>query len=142
MLRLTFTTVERQVDCAIKKMAVVCRVCRRLVVDHGMLPSTLDPDSLILPHQLMQYLHFLFHAYYTFFYLRRFMKIIADDQCFPITKGSIYHINHVHTTFYPGLYHSSGLTRNWMFNVRVIFADTAFLLGTGSNVCICHFRCP
>ena len=42
----------------------------------------------------------------------------------------MYHINHnIHTTFY----HSSGLTRNWMFNrsiYYVLFTDTAFLLGT------------
>ncbi len=46
----------------------------------------------------------------TFFYLERFLKKLADDQCFSITKGSIYHIKHnVHTTFY----HRSW---NWTFN--------------------------
>ncbi len=49
----------------------------------------------------------------TFFYLERFLKKLADDQCSYITKGSIYHIKHyVNTTFY----HSSGLTKNEMIN--------------------------
>ncbi len=30
----------------------------------------------------------------TFFYLGRFLKKLADDQCYPIIKSSIYHINH------------------------------------------------
>ena len=35
------------------------------------------------------------------FYLRRFLKKLADDQCSSKTKGSIYHIKHnVNTTFY------------------------------------------
>ncbi len=64
----------------------------------------------------------------TFFYLQRFLKKLATKQYSSITTDSIYHIKHVHTTFY----HSSGLTRNWMFNGIIlcfIFADTAFLLG-------------
>ena len=41
------------------------------------------------------------------FYLGRFMKKLADDQCSSITKGNICHTKHsVHTTFY----HGSGLT--------------------------------
>ncbi len=28
-----------------------------------------------------------------FFYLERFLKILADDQCSLITKDNIYHIN-------------------------------------------------
>ncbi len=31
----------------------------------------------------------------TFFYLGGFLKKLADDHCFSITKGSIYHIKHV-----------------------------------------------
>ncbi len=53
-------------------------------------------QSIILPHQVkMQYLHFRFHANYTFFYSGRFLKKLADDQCSSISKGSIYHINHM-----------------------------------------------
>ena len=48
----------------------------------------------------------------TFFYLGRFLKKIADDQSFSISKGSIYHIKHVHTAFYYG----KGLAQNWAFN--------------------------
>ena len=61
-----------------------------------------------LPHQVkMQYLHFNFMQT-TFFYLGRFLKKFADDQCSSIPKDSIYHIKHnIHTTFY----HSGGLTR-------------------------------
>ncbi len=52
------------------------------------------------------------------FYLERFLKKLADDQLFSsITKGSIYHIKHVHTIFY----HSSGLTRNLMFNGSIYY---------------------
>ena len=32
----------------------------------------------------------------TSFYLGRFLKKLADDQCSSITKGSIYHINHMY----------------------------------------------
>ncbi len=42
---------------------------------------------------------------------------VVDDQCSSITKESIYHIKHVHTTFY----HSSGLTRNLMFNGSIYY---------------------
>ncbi len=31
----------------------------------------------------------------TVFYLGRFLKQIADDQCSSITKGNIYHIKHM-----------------------------------------------
>ena len=31
----------------------------------------------------------------TFFYLGRFLKKLADDQCFLISKGSIDHIKHM-----------------------------------------------
>ena len=49
---------------------------------------------------------FHFHAILSF-------KKLVDNQCSSITKGSIYHIKYyLHTTFY----HSSGLTRNWIFN--------------------------
>ncbi len=54
-----------------------------------------------------------------FFYLGRFLKKLAHHQCSSMTKGSVCHINHnyVHTTFY----HSSGLTRNWMFNRSIYY---------------------
>ena len=32
----------------------------------------------------------------TFFYLERFLKKLADDQCSSITKGSSYHIKHMY----------------------------------------------
>ena len=52
------------------------------------------------------------------FYLERFLKKLADDQCSSITKGSIYHIKHnVHTTFS----YSSGLTRNWVINGSIYY---------------------
>ncbi len=67
----------------------------------------------------MLYLHFRLHTNYTFFYLERFLKKLADNHCSSITKGSIYHIKHiyVHTTFY----YSSGLIRNWMFNGSIYY---------------------
>ena len=41
------------------------------------------------------------------------------DQCSSMTKGSFYHIKQInlHTTFY----HSSGLTRNLMFNGSIYY---------------------
>ncbi len=48
----------------------------------------------------------------TFICLERFLNKLADDQCSSITKGSIYHIKHVHTTFYQ----VGELNRNWTFN--------------------------
>ncbi len=57
------------------------------------------------------------HMQTAFFYLGRFLKQIADDQCSSITKSNIYHMKHnVHTNFY----HGSGLTWYWMFN-RIIY---------------------
>ena len=58
----------------------------------------------------------------TVFYLERFLKKLADDQC-----SSIYTYN---------LYHRSGLTRNLTFIGSIyfyiiIFADTVFLLRYG-----------
>ena len=35
----------------------------------------------------------------TFFYLGRFLKKLADDQCSSITKGSIYYIKHMQKGF-------------------------------------------
>ncbi len=71
-----------------------------------------------LPHKLKCSIYISDFIQTTFFYLGRFLKKLADDQCSSITKGSIYHINHyVHTTFY----HSSGLTRNLMFNGSICY---------------------
>ncbi len=54
----------------------------------------------------------------TSFYLGKFLKKLADDQCSSIPKGSIYNIKYnVHTTFY----HKSGLTWNWMFNGSIYY---------------------
>ena len=49
----------------------------------------------------------------TFFYLERFLKKLLKDQWSSITKGSISHFKHM---YIQPFYHSSGLTRNWMFN--------------------------
>ncbi len=49
----------------------------------------------------------------TFFYLERFLKNLADDQCSSITIKTVSTIsNIIHTTFY----HGSGLAKNLMFN--------------------------
>ena len=49
----------------------------------------------------------------TFFYPGRFLKKFADDQYSSIIKKQyLLYQPYVHTTFY----HSSGLTRNWVFN--------------------------
>ncbi len=37
---------------------------------------------------------FLDHTQSTFFYLGKFLKKLADDQCSSIIKGSTYHIKH------------------------------------------------
>ena len=67
------------------------------------LPVWLHPPSL--PHKVKtQYVYYRLYVNY-FLYLRKFLKKLADNQCCPITKGSIYHIKHVHTT----IYHGSGL---------------------------------
>ena len=56
-------------------------------------------------------------------YPERFLKKLADDKILlkkysSITKGSIYHIKHyVHTIFY----HTSGLSRNWVFNGSIYY---------------------
>ena len=49
----------------------------------------------------------------TFFYLGKFLKELADNQCSSITKGSIYHIKHMSITTF---YHGSGLTWHWASN--------------------------
>ena len=54
----------------------------------------------------MQYVHFRSH-----FDDFLFPWKLADNQCSSITKGSIYYINYVHTTFK----HGSGLTWNFIF---------------------------
>ncbi len=48
----------------------------------------------------------------TFFYLVKFLKKLADDQCSSITKAVSTTLNIVHTTFY----HGSVLTWNCTFN--------------------------
>ncbi len=54
----------------------------------------------------------------TFFYLGRFLKKLADDQCSSVTKGSINHINSTKKKPFT----SSGLTRNWIFNGSIYYA--------------------
>ncbi len=80
----------------------------------------------ILPQWVKtQYLFIFFSDFIqtTFFYPERFLKKLADDKILlkkysSITKGSIYHIKHyVHTIFY----HTSGLSRNWVFNGSIYY---------------------
>ncbi len=61
-----------------------------------------------------------------FFYLGRFLKKVADDHCSSITKGSIYHIKHVHTTFYNG----SGQTWNCFMEVSFMFDICSYYVFT------------
>ena len=54
----------------------------------------------------------------TFFYLRKNLMKLADDQCFSITKGSIYHVKHNgHTNFLPW----DGLTWNCTLNGSIYY---------------------
>ena len=70
----------------------------------------------MLPHYVkMQYLHLRFYANY--FLLPWKIPEEISRQFSSITKGSIYHMKHVHTTFY----HSSGLTRNCLMEVSIMF---------------------
>ena len=60
----------------------------------------------------------------TFFYLRKFLMKLADDQSSLTTKASLYHIKHyVHTTFY----HESGLTWNWTYNGSISILRFSFV---------------
>ncbi len=52
----------------------------------GIHQSLNRPSTMSAPLSKTQYLHFRFHAS-TFFYLRRFLKKLADDQCSLITKA-------------------------------------------------------
>ncbi len=40
----------------------------------------------------------------TFFYLRKFVKKLADDLCSSITKDSIYHIKHMYIVEWPEIW--------------------------------------
>ena len=53
-------------------------------------------DDIAAVPSKTHYLHFRLHANYTFFYLKSFQKKLADDQCFSITKRSIYHTKHMY----------------------------------------------
>ena len=59
------------------------------------------PSTSSLPHKVkMQY--YMCNSDYiqtTFFSCWRFIKKLAENQCSSITKGNIYHIKHIHTTF-------------------------------------------
>ncbi len=75
----------------------------------------------------------------TFFYLGKFLKKLADNQCSSITKGSIYHIKHdyVHKTFYP----IRRLTRNLTFNgsiYYVLYLQILHFYLVGHNFTICR----
>ncbi len=73
----------------------------------------------------------------TFFYLERFMKKLADDQCSSITKGSIYHIKPMYIQPFTTVMDDQKLHVEWKYLLFFIFADTAFLLGTAD---ICHLK--
>ena len=69
----------------------------------------------------------------TFFYLERFLKKPADDQCSCITKDSIYQIKHMYiqpfTTVvdWPEIWRFKEVST--MHGGWFIFADTSFVLG-------------
>ena len=68
----------------------------------------------------------------TFFYLQRFLKKFADDQCSFITKGSIKRM-YIQPFTTVGDWSEIG----WLMEVSTMFymfADTAFLLGTAELV--------
>ena len=65
----------------------------------------------------------------TFFYFERFLKKLADDQCPPITKGSIYHIKHMCIQpFTLGVIDLKFVIK-WKYLLCVIVVHTVFLLG-------------
>ncbi len=80
---------------------------------------------LSLPYQVktLCILHFMQS---TFFYLERFLKKLADDQCSSLSKSSIYHIKH-NTPFC----HGSGLTIKLTFkpNHTMVFFVTFVIKG-------------
>ena len=75
-----------------------------------------------------QYLHFRLHANY-FFYLERFLKKLADDQCSARSKGSIYHIKHMYMQSFTAVVDWPVLNVKLKYLLCFIFADTAFLCG-------------
>ncbi len=59
-----------------------------------------------------------------FFYLGRFLKKLVDDQCSSITKGSIYHINHMYIQ---------------PFNTVVDWSEIWWLMEVSTMVYICRY---
>ncbi len=57
----------------------------------------------------------------TFFYLGRYLKKLADDQFSSLTKGRIYHINHMYIQPFTQVV-------DWP-EICFTYVDTAFLLG-------------
>ena len=64
-----------------------------------------------------------------FFYLGRFLKKLADDQCSSITKGSICHISHMYIQPFATAEDWPEIRCLREYLLCFIFADTAFLLG-------------
>ncbi len=85
--------------------------------------SEIDKMRWILPTKQKRSMCISHYMQTTFFYLWRFLKKLADNQCSSLvwlTTGTIYHIKHnVYTTFY----HESGLTCIWMVMEGSIMFD-------------------
>ncbi len=84
---------------------------RRILLYHNCPPSKNAVSACQISWKLLSFTTF----YY--FFSGRFLKKWPDNQCSSITKGSIYHIKHVHIA----LYHTSWLTRNLMFNGSIYY---------------------
>ncbi len=71
----------------------------------------------------------------TFFFLERFLKKLADEQCSFITKGSIYQTQLCgYNLLLPWEWINLKSLAYWKYLLCLIFADTAFLLGTVYSV--------
>ncbi len=81
--------------------------------------STRLPTRIFLPQKVKTQYGISDYMQTTFFYLGRFLKKLADDQSASITKGSIYHIKLVHTTFYMGV--------DWLVIGRLMEVSIMFL---------------
>ncbi len=64
------------------------------------------------------------HMQGTFFCLGKFLKKLADNQCFSITKGSIYYIKHMYIQ---------------PFNTEVDWAEICHLKEVSTMFSICRY---
>ncbi len=69
----------------------------------------------------------------TFFYLERFMKKLADDQCSSITRSSTYYIKHMYIHPFTTVVDlpEIGCVMEVSTVFYTLFADTAFYLVRG-----------